>query len=140
MVMAADGMEEAAVATTLVRLMVPIVRLSVPLEGWAKIEPGLSDAGPEDEVVAGVSWGKGVAVEVMVVSGGGSDTGSAAGGSETGTGISDGGVTERGGVGDTPRVGGDGGLFEGAAVGSVLVGTGASVTGMADGALKVGGL
>lgn len=140
MVMAADGTEEATVATTLVRLMAPTVRLSVPLEGGAKIEPGLSDTGAEDKVVAGVSWGAGVTVEVLVVSGRGSETGSAAGGSETGTGVSDGGVTEGGGVGETPRVGGVGGLLKVAAMGSVLVGAVASMTGKADGALKVGGL
>lgn len=139
-VMAADGAEEAAEVTTLVRFMAPTVRLSVPPEGGAKIEPGFSDVGAEDGVVAGVSWGAGVVMEVLVVSGAGSKTGSAAGGSETGAGVSDGGVTDGDGVEETSRVGGVGGLLEGAVVGSVLVGAAASVTGMADGALKVGGL
>ncbi len=142
-VMVADGAEEAAVVTTLVRLvrfMAPRVRLSVPPKGWAKIEPGFSDVGAENGVVAGVSCGAGVVVEVLVVSGAGSETGSAAGGSETGASVSDGGVIDGGGVEETSRVGGIRGLLEGAVVGSVLVGTAASVTGTADGALKVGGL
>lgn len=138
-VMVADGAEEAAVVTTLVRFMAPAVRLSVPPEGGAKIEPGFSDVGAEDGVVAGVSCGAGVVVEVLVVSGAGSETGSAAGGSETGASVSDGGLID-GGVEETSRVGGVRGLLEGAVVGSVFVGAVASVTGTADGALKVGGL
>lgn len=139
-VMAADGAEEAAVVTTLVRFMAPTVRLSVPPEGGAKIEPGFSDVGAEDGVVAGVSCGAGVVVEVLVVSGAGSETGSAAGSSETGASVSDGGVIDGGGVEETSSVGGVRGLLEGAVVGSVLVGAAGSVTGTADGALKVGGL
>lgn len=100
-VVAADGAEEVAEVTTLVRFMAPTVRLSVPPEGGAKIEPGFSDVGAEDGVVAGVSWGAGVVMKVLVVSGAGSKTGSAAGGSETGAGVSDGGVTDGDGVEET---------------------------------------
>lgn len=135
-VMAADGVEEAAVVTAVVKLMAPTARLSVPPDGGAKIEPGLSDVGAE---VTGVSWGAGAAVEVLVVSTAGSETGSGAGGSETGVGVSDGGVTDGGGVVETSRVGGVGGLLEGTAVVSVLVGTVASVTDTT-GALKVSSL
>lgn len=135
-VMAADGVEVAAVVTAVVKLMAPTARLSVLPDGGAKIEPGLSDVGAE---VTGVSWGAGVAVEVLVISTAGSETGSAAGGSETGVGVSDGGVTDGGGVGETSRVGGVGGLLEGAAVVSVLVGTVVSVTDTT-GALKVSSL
>lgn len=135
-VMAADGVEVAAVVTAVVKPMVPTAGLSVPPDGGAKIEPGLSDVGAE---VTRVSWGTGAAVEVLVVSTAGSETGSAAGGSETGVGVSDGGVTDGGGVGETSRVGGVGGLLEGAAVVSVLVGTVASVADTT-GALKVSSL
>lgn len=133
-VMTADGVAEADVVTAVAKLMG--VRLSVPPDGWAKIEPGLSDVGAE---VTGVSWGAGVAAEVLVTSMAGSETGSAAGGSETGVGVSDGGVTDGGGVGETSRVGGVAGLLGGIAMVSVLVGAVASMTDTT-GALKVSSL
>lgn len=100
-----------------------------------KIEPGLSEV-----VVAGVSWEAGVAIEVMLaVSRAGLATGSATGGSDIAVGVSDGGVTDGGGAGETSRVGGVGGLLEVAVMVSVMMGAAASVTD-ATGALKVSGL
>lgn len=77
--------------------------------------------------------------ELLIVSRAGLATGSAKGGSDTAVGVSDGGVTDGGGAGETSTAGGVEGLMEVAVMVSVMMGAAASGSDTT-GALKVSGL